>query len=152
MQMQAPAYTTHIKGFYELSSDELYEIIRLRIDVFVVEQDCAYSDLDGKDQEATHLSYTLDGGRVIGYLRILDKGISYEEMSIGRVIIDPEFRKYKLGSKLMIDAINHIEKQGDGRVRISAQQHLKKFYERLGFNQVSDMYLEDSIPHVEMLK
>ena len=148
--MDSLRYKVEIKQFNELTTEELYKIIKLRVDVFVVEQDCPYSDLDDKDQEGTHLFYKTDAGEVIGYLRILDKNTSYAEMSIGRVIIKESFREFKLGHKLMQDGIDHIKTLGETEIRISAQEHLKKFYERLGFAQVSEMYLEDDIPHIQM--
>jgi len=141
------------RAFNELTTAELYEIIRLRVDVFVVEQDCPYSDLDNKDQGAMHYTYTLDSGRVVGYLRILDKGVSYNEVSIGRVIIDPAYRALKLGHDIMKEALNFIEEtMGERAVRISAQKHLEKFYSAHGFISTGKEYLEDGIPHVEMLR
>ena len=114
-----------VKKFSELSLDDLYKIIQLRIDVF---------------------------GDVIGYIRILDKGVSYKEIAIGRVIIKESYRKYKLGHQLMQDGIDYIRSLGETEIRISAQEHLRKFYERLGFEKVGEMYLEDDIPHIQMFK
>ncbi len=146
------SYSKYVKSFSELTLQELYAIIKLRVDVFVVEQDCVYPDLDDKDQDALHVFYISEEGELFGYLRILNKGTSYEEMAIGRVIIAEKYRRYKLGERLMKDGIEEIEKLGESFIRISAQEHLKSFYERVGFKQVSDMYLEDGIPHIEMLK
>lgn len=140
------------RAFNALSLRVLYEMIRLRVDVFVVEQDCPYSDLDNKDQDAIHYSYTLDSGRVIGYLRILNKGVSYNEVSIGRVIIDPEFRKLNLGNDLMAEAMSYIKNEmGENAVRISAQKHLENYYSYHGFKSVGEPYLEDGIPHIQMV-
>tara|TARA_B100000768_G_C11284793_1_gene381640 strand:+ start:14077 stop:14532 length:456 start_codon:yes stop_codon:yes gene_type:complete len=141
-----------VKKFSELSLDDLYKIIQLRIDVFVVEQDCPYSDLDDKDQNATHLYYETEEGEIIGYIRILDKGVSYKEIAIGRVIIKESCRKYKLGHQLMQDGIDYIRSLGETEIRISAQEHLREFYERLGFEKMGGMYLEDNIPHIQMFK
>ena len=145
-------YKTHLKTFSDLSTTDLYEIIKLRVDVFVVEQDCPYSDLDGKDYGARHYYYQLANNRVIGYVRILDKGVSYKEMAIGRVIIDESYRHLKLGSKIMNEAIDIIKGLGETEIRISAQKHLKSFYGSLGFKQSSEEYLEDNIPHIQMFK
>lgn len=150
--MREIEYELCVRKFHELSVDDLYNFLKLRVDVFVVEQDCPYPDLDDMDQEATHLFYKLPNGKIIGYLRILNKGVSCSEMAIGRVLVHHDYRKFKLGSKIINDAISYIESIGEISIRLSAQQHLKKFYCRLGFEQVSDMYLEDNIPHIEMLK
>jgi len=144
-------YEKKVKLFSDLNIHELYEIIKLRIDVFVVEQDCPYSDLDGKDQDALHLYYETNGGEIIAYLRILKKGVSYEESAIGRVITAEKARHLRLGSKIMVDALEIIKNRGERAVRISAQEHLEKFYGNIGFEKVSEMYLEDDIPHIEML-
>ncbi len=139
------------RSFKELSTRALYELIKLRIDVFVVEQDCPYSDLDDKDYDAMHYTYTLESGRVIGYLRILDKGVIYKEVAIGRVIIDPKFRALKYGHDLMREAIEYIETEmGEKEIRISAQKHLQGYYHKHGFKTVGEEYLEDNIPHVQM--
>ncbi len=139
------------RKFEELTLKQLYEIIKLRVDVFVVEQGCPYSDLDNKDQEATHFTYTLNSGRVIGYLRILNKGVSYKEVSISRVIIDYEFRAFGYGHDLLKEALDYIEEEiGEREVRISAQKHLQSFYSTHGFKTVGKEYLEDNIPHVQM--
>jgi len=141
------------RTFTDLTTLELYEILKLRINVFVVEQDCPYSDLDDKDQSAIHYSYTLENDKVVGYLRILSKGVSYEEVSIGRVIIDPEFRSEGWGHELMNEALSYIETEiGETAVKISAQKHLEKFYEKHGFKSTGKEYLEDGIPHVQMLR
>jgi len=141
------------RTFQALTLEQLYEIIRLRVDVFVVEQNCPYSDLDNKDQNAIHYTYTLNSGRVIGYLRILTKGVSYKEVSIGRVIIDSEFRSFGYGHELMREALAYVKNTiGEDSVRISAQKHLEKYYASHGFKSTGKEYLEDGIPHVEMLR
>lgn len=140
-----------VKKFNELSTDELYEILRIRTEIFVVEQNCAYRDLDSKDKEAYHL-FLKDGKEILAYLRILPKGISYREVSIGRVLTKKSHRKMGLSRDLMNKAINFITNTLDEReVRISAQVYLQDFYKSFGFNQTSDIYLEDGIKHIEML-
>ncbi|MBE6054770.1 MAG: GNAT family N-acetyltransferase [Clostridium sartagoforme] len=141
-----------IKKFKELSVDELYRIIELRNEVFVVEQECIYQDCDRKDLEAFHLFYT-EGNKVVATLRILNKGVSYEEISIGRVAVDKSYRRKNLGRKAMELALDFIKNTyGESPIRISAQVYIKNFYKSLGFNEVSEVYLEDNIPHVEMLR
>ena len=141
-----------IKKFKELSVDELYRILELRNDVFVVEQECIYQDCDRKDLEAYHL-FCIENDKIIATLRILEKGISYDEISIGRVVVDKLYRRKKLGRKAMEMAIDFINNTyGNSPIRISAQVYIKEFYESLGFKAVSDIYLEDDIPHIEMIK
>lgn len=140
-----------IKKFNELSTEELYKILHLRSEVFVVEQNCVYQDCDNKDIKAEHL-LCVEDDKVIATLRILNKGVSYDEISIGRVAVDKEYRRKDLGRKSMELAIEYIkEKYGDSPIRISAQNYIKDFYKSLGFREVSDVYLEDDIPHIEML-
>ena len=140
-----------IKRFEELTTTELYEILRVRAEVFVVEQTCIYQDLDEKDKRAYHL-YFEENGNVKAYLRILDKGISYPEISIGRVLTTENNRRKGLAREMMEKAIDFIGKElGENQIRISGQLYLQVFYESLGFQTVSEMYLEDDIPHVEML-
>ena len=144
-----------VKTFKELNIDELYEILKLRIDVFVVEQTCFYPDLDDIDRhkETIHLfCYTED--KIAGYLRILAKGQSYDEyIAIGRVIIAVHARGTGLGHQLMAEALTLCKQNfPEQKVKISAQEHLEGFYNRHGFERVSDMYLEDNIPHIAMLK
>lgn len=140
-----------IKKFNELTIDELYEILRVRAEVFVVEQNCPYLDPDGKDRDSEHLMFWEDE-KIIAYARVLKPGISYEESSIGRVLVTEEYRKKSLGKKLVQEAINHIiEAWEEKKIRISAQGYLIRFYEELGFKSVSEMYMEDDIPHIEML-
>ncbi|MBF4693313.1 GNAT family N-acetyltransferase [Fusibacter ferrireducens] len=141
-----------IKRFDDLTIYELYDVMRLRFEVFVIEQSCLYPEIDGKDQQAYHLMCKDDEGELLGYLRILDAGVSYAETSIGRVVVKEKARGLNLGKKIMTEAISfiktvrHIE-----AIRISAQAYLLEFYKSLGFEAVSDEYLEDDIPHIEML-
>jgi ElaA protein len=140
-----------IKHFEELTPAELYEILKERIDIFIVEQNCIYHECDGKDYKAWHLM-AREGSRLIGYLRILPPGVSYAEASIGRVLVTKDFRGKGVGRSIMNLAIEYISKKlREKRIRISAQARLEKFYASLGFQRVSDVYLEDGIPHIEML-
>lgn len=140
-----------IKKFEELTITEIYEILRVRAEVFVVEQTCVYQDLDLKDKKAYHL-FCEENGEMAAYLRILEKGVSYLEVSIGRVLTTKENRGRGLAREMMQKAIWFIrEEMGEKQIRISAQLYLKAFYESLGFVVTSDVYLEDDIPHVEML-
>lgn len=140
-----------IKKFNELSIDELYEILKLRSEVFVVEQQCVYEDCDGKDQKSYHL-FSKEDNEIIFYLRILEKDVSYDEVSIGRVLVSKKHRGKGLAKQMIIEAITFIENiLNEKEVRISAQKYLLKFYSNLKFVKVSDVYLEDDIPHIEML-
>lgn len=141
-----------IKTFPELTTTELYEIIKARVNVFVVEQDCPYPDLDDNDQKAIHL-WAEDNGEVLAYCRIFDKGIRYPETSIGRVITTENGRGTGLGRQLISYALDIIENRLRTReVRISAQDYLLKFYSDFGFLDTGKKYLEDNIPHTEMLR
>ena len=140
-----------IRTFDELSNRELYSILRLRSEIFVVEQNCVYQDLDNKDLNAYHLM-AIENGELIGYLRILNKGVSYKEASIGRVVVKKEYRRKKLGLEIINKGIDFIiNTLQEKEVRISAQVYAKNLYEKAGFVEVSEEYLEDDIPHVEML-
>ena len=141
----------YIKHFNELTTMELYRILRARAEIFVVEQDCVYQDLDNKDLNAWHVWFENEDG-VAAYCRVLDKGVSYEdEGSIGRVITVK--RGTGLGYKVMMEGIRVAEEKfGQTSLRISAQQYAQGFYEKCGFVRVSEPYLEDDIPHVQMLR
>jgi ElaA protein len=137
--------------FKELSTEELYTILQLRNEVFVVEQNCVYQDADNKDSISFHLS-GWDGGNLVAYCRILPPGVSYTEASIGRVVSSPQYRNKGYGKQLMNEAIiNTLAQFGCNTIKISAQLYLQKFYEQLGFVKLSDSYMEDNIPHIEML-
>jgi len=141
-----------IKTFEELTVPELYAIIKARIDVFVVEQDCPYPDLDGYDQKAVHLWAEQDG-EVLAYCRIFDKGIKYPETSIGRVLTTEKGRGKNLGKQLIRYAVETIENRfRTSEVRISAQDYLLRFYSGFGFEDTGKKYLEDNIPHTEMFR
>ena len=142
----------HVKSFSELTVSELYQILQLRSEVFVVEQDCVYQDIDFKDQKALHvLGYK--NNTIIAYTRIFKPGDYFENASIGRVVVKKIERKYGYGHELMkvsIEAIKDAFHQQ--KITISAQLYLKKFYESHGFIQVGETYLEDGIPHIRMDK
>lgn len=139
-----------IKEFGNLSVNELYDILRLRSEIFVVEQNCVYLDPDGKDKLALHLFGEFEG-KIVAYSRLFKAGISFDNSSIGRVTVDINFRDRKWGHDLMREAIAGIKSHfGESKITIGAQLYLKKFYESHGFVQTSEMYLEDDIPHIEM--
>ena len=141
-----------IKTFSELTTVELYEIIKARVNVFVVEQDCPYPDLDDCDQKAIHL-WAEKEGEVLAYCRIFDQGIKYSETSIGREVTTENGRGKDLGKQLISYAIDIIENRlRTSEVRISAQDYLLKFYSDFGFRDTGKKYLEDNIPHTEMLR
>ena len=142
--------TFKIKRFNELSSVELYSVLQLRSEVFVVEQNCVYQDIDGKDEKALHLLGELEG-KIVAYARLFKAGHYFDNASIGRVIVHPEARDKKFGHEMMQQAIAGIETYfKETKITISAQLYLKKFYESHNFVQTSEMYLEDDIPHIEM--
>ncbi|MBE9583489.1 GNAT family N-acetyltransferase [Mucilaginibacter sp. JRF] len=146
------AQHTIIKHFTELTTTELYNILKLRSEVFVVEQNCPYLDPDDKDQQCYHLMLYVDN-QLAAYARLLPAGVSYNEVSIGRVVTSPQFRGQGLGEKLMTTTINACyEKFGRSPIRIGAQLYLLKFYRSLSFEEVGEPYDEDGIPHIEMVK
>jgi ElaA protein len=140
-----------LKKFSELAIAELYAVLQLRNEVFVVEQDCPYQDADNKDQKSFHCMGWYNE-TLVAYTRIIPAGISYTEASIGRVVTHPQYRGNGIGKELMQLSIQHaFDLFGGDRIKIGAQLYLKKFYEALGFIQCSNVYLEDNIPHIEML-
>lgn len=141
-----------IKRFNELSLTQLYETLQLRSIVFVVEQNCVYLDIDGKDEKALHL-LGYQNGVLIAYARLFDQGYYFDETSIGRVVVHPDYRGIQAGHALMKAAIAGIyEAYGPQPITISAQLYLQKFYESHGFEVISETYLEDDIPHIRMRK
>ncbi len=139
------------KKFDELTAAELYAIIRLRNEVFVIEQNCIYQDADDKDSPSFHLAGWKDND-LVAYCRIMPPGISYHECSIGRVVSSPKYRKTGAGRELMQLAISRAFTQFNTTlIKIGAQLYLKDFYTSLGFTLSSELYLEDGIPHIEML-
>jgi len=140
-----------LKEFAELSTTELYAILQLRNEVFVVEQNCPYQDADNKDRQSFHCM-GWDGDVLAAYTRIIPAGISYTEASIGRVVTSPGYRGLGAGKQLMELSISKtFDLFKTATIKIGAQVYLKKFYEGLGFVQCSEEYLEDNIPHIEML-
>ena len=140
-----------LKKFDELTPFELYSIMQLRNEVFVVEQNCVYQDADDKDQQSLHLC-GWDEEKLVAYTRIIPQGISYTEASIGRVVTSPAYRKTGAGRLLMQESIGRTFSQFNcPAIKIGAQLYLKKFYQSLGFVQSSEEYLEDGIPHIEMI-
>ncbi len=141
-----------VKHYPELTTNEFHDIIALRLKAFVVEQNCSYLDLDGKDKKCYHLICRDGFGKVVATARILPPGISYSEVSIGRVVLDQEIRGKGIGHKLMEQSMKFINEEfGAVPVRISAQKHLENYYNTHNFFSTGKEYLEDEIPHVEML-
>jgi ElaA protein len=144
-----------VKPFRQLSVDTLFELLQLRVDVFVVEQQCAYRELEEYDrhQETRHLSGRSEGGELIAYARLLPPGLRYSETNLGRFVVRADSRKQGIGHQLLESALQESARcWSHTPIRISAQDYLQAFYAQYGFVRVSDVYLEDGIPHVEMVK
>ncbi|MGB7842695.1 MAG: GNAT family N-acetyltransferase [Salinimicrobium sp.] len=141
-----------IRTFEELNIQELYELLRLRSEVFVVEQNCIYQDIDGKDQKALHiLGY--ENEKLVAYTRIFSPGVYFTEAAIGRVVVGESSRKNKYGHEILQASIKAVEDRfHTTKIKLSAQTYLTKFYESHGFEQVGEGYLEDGIPHIGMIK
>ena len=141
-----------VKNFDQLTKNELYGLLQLRSEVFVVEQDCVYQDIDYKDQKALHvLGFKND--KIVAYTRVFKPGDYFKYASIGRVVVAENERKFKYGYDIMEASIKAIlEFYKETTIKISAQTYLTKFYNNLGFNQIGEEYLEDGIPHIAMLK
>ena len=141
-----------VKTFNEFTLKELYNVLALRMEVFVVEQDCPYQDLDGKDEDAFHVFATDPKGDVVATARILKPGAAYEEVAIGRVVTAASIREFKKGHELMTECMNFVSKEfPKTNIRLSAQSHLVNYYGKHGFKETGKNYLEDGIPHSEML-
>ena len=141
-----------LKPFDALTPHQLYAVLQLRNEVFVVEQQCVFQDADNNDQGSYHLM-GFNGDTLVAYTRLLPPGLTYDQASIGRVVTAPAVRRYGVGKKLMqesIDAVYHLF--GKGPIKIGAQLYLKAFYESFGFIKVGAPYLEDGIEHIYMLK
>ena len=137
--------------YQDLGPDRLYEILKLRSEVFVVEQKCAYQDLDNKDEKALHLVGEKNN-KIIAYTRIFKKGAFFKNSSIGRVLVKKKYRNKDYGRKIMTSSIEKLKKDPKEEIiEISAQKYLLKFYSELGFEKVGEEYLEDNIPHVKMM-
>ena len=141
---------TYIKTFDYLSNTEIYQILRLRSEVFVVEQECIYQDIDNKDKKAVHI-FLKEKNEIIAYSRVFKEKEYFENPSIGRVVVANKRRMYGVGKKIMNISIDYIKQNIKAKsIEISAQKYLKKFYSNLGFIQQGDEYLEDNIPHLRM--
>lgn len=139
--------------FTALSLDQLYQIMALRQEVFVVEQDCPYLDADGKDQDSLHVLGCNEAGELLAYTRLVPLGVSYPgHVSIGRVVNSPKVRGQGTGRELMLVSLQFIKEHfGEQPMKISAQCYLQRFYESLGFIAIGASYLEDDIPHIAMV-
>lgn len=144
-----------LQTFQELTVEQLFDLLKLRVDVFVVEQQCAYPELDEYDRhpETRHLSGRNEVGQLVAYARILSPGLRYPEVNLGRFVVKADSRKQGIGHLLLQTALQELSCCWPKTpVKISAQDYLQKFYEQYGFIRKSDVYLEDGIPHVEMVK
>lgn len=141
-----------LKQFDDLTPYELYAILQLRIEVFVVEQHCVFQDADDKDQASYHLMGWQEN-KLVAYTRLVPPGHIYEQASIGRVVTSPSVRRFGAGKQLLQQSINAVYQLfGHGPIKIGAQFYLKNFYKSFDFQQISDIYLEDGIEHIYMLK
>lgn len=142
--------------FHDLRPEDLYEALRLRESVFVVEQQCAYADADGRDPAAWHLLGWIEGDgprRLVAYARVFEPGVRYAEGSVGRVVTSGEVRRTGVGRALMSEALHRLEALAPGQpIRLAAQRYLENFYSGFGFTTVSAPYEEDGIIHVDMLR
>ncbi|MDZ7757950.1 GNAT family N-acetyltransferase [Rhodohalobacter sp.] len=138
-------------GIDEMSSSELYDILKLRQDIFIVEQDCVYDDIDGLDGASQHLLLKT-GDELAAYSRIVPPMVKFDEISIGRIVVKMKFRGSGYGKKIVMESINRIAEIGHKAIRIEAQAHLVEFYENLGFNSAGETYIVDGIPHLQMVR
>ena len=140
------------KHYNDLLLNEFHDILALRIQVFVVEQNCPYQDLDGKDKKCYHLICRNGKGDVVGTMRILPPGVSYEEVALGRIVLAESVRGEQQGHEMMKEAMTFSKEEfGDVAIKLSGQKHLEGFYNKHGFKSTGKEYLEDGIPHVEMI-
>ena len=137
--------------FEDLSSKQLYDILKLRQDIFIIEQDCIYPDMDGSDAVALHLM-GYENEKLMAYLRVFEAGIKFDEASIGRIVIPMDKRGTGLGEELVAEGIKRVENGSSVPIRIEAQAHLDKFYTRLGFVAEGEIYPVDGIDHIQMLR
>ena len=141
-----------IKEFHQLSTNELYSILKIRQEVFIIEQNCNYLDCDGLDLKAIHMSLKI-GGELIAYLRMIKPNILSENIVLGRILVSINERDKNIGKEMMLQAINFLEEQYPNlSIEISAQSYLIDFYNQFGFNIIGEEYLEDNIPHIKMIK
>jgi ElaA protein len=142
----------NVKSFEELTPQELYSVLQLRSEIFVVEQNCVYQDMDDKDQKALHL-LGMKNGNLVAYTRIFQPGDYFEFASIGRVVVSQNQRQHKYGYDIMNASIETVKEYfNTTEIKIGAQCYLKKFYNNLGFKEVGEGYLEDGIPHIHMIR
>lgn len=138
------------KNFNELTLEELYEILKLRSEVFVVEQNCIYNDIDGKDLTSSHIMIK-ENGKIKAYLRALQPGVSYEDASLGRVLVSPDARGKGYAKTIVTKGVEYILNNfNTTKITIGAQEYLKNFYSEIGFKPISEVYDEDGIPHLDM--
>ena len=143
--------TISIKYFNELTLNELHDLLQLRSEVFVVEQDCVYQDIDGKDRNALHILGFKDG-KLLAYSRAFKPGEYFNEAGIGRVVVKKEERSNDYGYVIMKASIQAVQEHFNApKIRVAAQTYLKSFYNNLGFKEVGEMYEEDGIPHIQMI-
>ena len=141
-----------IKSFSELTTQELYDLLQLRSEVFVVEQNCVYQDIDKKDLKALHV-LGMKNNQLVAYTRLFKPGDYFEYASIGRVVVAKNQRQFKYGYDIMKTSIEAVKNHyKETLIKISAQAYLKGFYNNLGFNEIGEEYLEDDIPHIAMIK
>jgi len=141
-----------VKYFKELTTQELYKILQLRSEVFIVEQDCVYQDIDSKDQKALHV-LGFKEEKIIAYARVFKPGDYFKNANIGRVVISKNERQHKYGNDIMMASIEAINKHfKETIIVLSAQTYLKRFYNKLGFKETGEEYFEDGIPHIEMIR
>lgn len=148
--MSEKLFISHWDEIDDLTPRALYAMLKLRVDVFVVEQKCPYPEIDGNDYDAFHLR-VLDGEELAASLRVLPPETAGKPARIGRVVVAPDYRGYKLGQRLMKEAIEFTQQRFAGiAIELGGQSHLQKFYGSFGFVAISEEYLEDGIPHVDM--
>ncbi len=141
-----------LKNFHDLTIDEFHDILQLRINIFVVEQNCPYPELDDKDKIAFHLFGINKENKIIAYTRIFKPGDYYKEAAFGRVVVHQDYRNHEIGFQLVEQSIIETHKLfGNTDIKIGAQTYLNNFYQSFGFHQVGDDYIEDGIPHIHML-
>lgn len=149
--MSLKAQSVILKSFQDLDKEELYKFLQLRIEVFVVEQNCPYQDFDDLDQEAQHM-WIEEEGEVICYLRINSPGTKFDEPSLGRIVTKATHRSQGLAAQLIYEGLKVIQETYGRPTMISAQSHLQDYYGTFGFETCSEEYLEDDIPHVNMIR
>lgn len=139
------------KTFDQLELKQLYSILKARVDVFVLEQNCAYQEIDGIDEKCMHL-FEEENGEIISYCRLIPREVLYEEPSIGRILVQKKYRGENRARPLIEEAIRILKEElNANEIKIHGQVYLQKFYESFGFKGVTDVYLEDGIPHIDML-